>query len=537
MNDKPKYIKFKGQDFTDISLTKMSFSYNGKDYIEYENEKSVFSVEEKNGILKAFLNKAAPNGKLNKEDYIIGYSEDTNYTRNERKLYSPDFGSRGDKEYYGGIVGVISDSIEFISDSDHSEEAETTQKYNVTLQIQTRVDAKGSKPFFLATMLRRDGIIWDDNTVPADDEELFDFLLLFRFMKHLETAILKGYYKSYRRFEKNDDHVKGSIDIARHIRTNLGQNNGRIAYSYRENTIDNYLNQLIVAAYDHLKRKYPELVINNIDSNLDLYGVIAFLKYETGYGIQNHTALLKNNARKISHPFFSEYEDLRITCIKILRDESVSFFDGINDEETQSILFYLPDLWELYLKDVMISKVQDVLYSAQVVINSFGKYDDKGIVKYEQETRPDYQFMIKTEESSKTIMILDAKFKPEKWNEAIVSGKIGAVMEDYNKCIRDMVSANTHATGVIFPIEEKDRKSRVNKSYLEHPISELNQKDMFYTIPVCIPSIKGNETYSEWENRLEFSIGESKKILQCIVERERDWDCSGNETRKDIVYT
>ena len=37
---------------------------------------------------------------------------------------------------------------------------------------------------------------------------------------------MKGLYKTYQRFEKNDDKLKGTIDISRHIRLNLGLPSG-----------------------------------------------------------------------------------------------------------------------------------------------------------------------------------------------------------------------------------------------------------------------------------------------------------------------
>ena len=41
----------------------------------------------------------------------------------------------------------------------------------------------------------------------------------------------------------------------------MGLENGKIAYSYRENTVDNYLNHVIICAFEKLKLKYPESVL------------------------------------------------------------------------------------------------------------------------------------------------------------------------------------------------------------------------------------------------------------------------------------
>ena len=62
---------------------------------------------------------------------------------------------------------------------------------------------------------------------------------------------------------------------------NLGMDNGRVAYSYRENTVDNMLNHLILAAFDYLKEKYPYIVDNNVDD--EMLAELNHLKYEIGY--------------------------------------------------------------------------------------------------------------------------------------------------------------------------------------------------------------------------------------------------------------
>ena len=66
-----------------------------------------------------------------------------------------------------------------------------------------------------------------------------------------DRAYRKGIYKQYCTFEGNDSKVRGKIDIARHIRLNP-LFNGKIAYSYREYTINNNTNRLIPVSYTHL---------------------------------------------------------------------------------------------------------------------------------------------------------------------------------------------------------------------------------------------------------------------------------------------
>lgn len=52
-------------------------------------------------------------------------------------------------------------------------------------------DTKGTpgKPYFLSKMLLRDDIKFSDNNVPESEDELLDYLLLFRFRQQLREAL------------------------------------------------------------------------------------------------------------------------------------------------------------------------------------------------------------------------------------------------------------------------------------------------------------------------------------------------------------
>ncbi len=80
-------------------------------------------------------------------------------------------------------------------------------------------------------------------TSANQDDRLFN-LLLFLFPHYLKQAMRKGIYKTYIRNEYNDGNVRGTIDVARHIRKNIPFS-GKIAYNQREYSYDNYLIELI----------------------------------------------------------------------------------------------------------------------------------------------------------------------------------------------------------------------------------------------------------------------------------------------------
>lgn len=490
----------------------------------------------------------------------------------EEEIPEEEIPEEADQEEESSEEEALKEEIQEENDQDKSSEQKEKQKeqpengkiltFNVTLQIKSRLDAmdeKGTpgKPYFLSKMLLRDKIRFSDNNVPESEDELLDYLLLFWFRQQLQEALQKGYYKTYRRFARNDDKLKGSINIAEHIRLNMGRKNGKIAYTYRENTVSNYLNLLLITAYEYMKKKYHDLVVENFDSNTDLKKAIDFIKREVQELQTDTGTVINKNLKPISHSYFTEYEQLRITCLKILRDEGASIFDGDPEDENQSILFYLPDLWELYIRDEMLAQLPDsIALKDQEKIMNFGYQDEKQSdhakemndsnndnhtsdtdkdrqesseredskvsYTYKQMTFPDYVFYDTTRSDEWTrFMIFDAKFKP-KW-ELVLDNKeksVSSVMEDYNKCLRDMCAINAGATGVIFPT---NKTFEMNNRTVRHPVAEYNEDSFFYTIPVHIPLAADEIPYSEWDEKFSSSVEESKNVMDDILKEEWEY--------------
>lgn len=485
-------------------------------------------------LIKEILDKISV--KTGTKGIVVGHSKNTG--NNNLKLYS----EFNDSLFYGGIGGVlhtpVTVSLPIKSDSS---EATVFKKVvlDVKLQITTKFDVS-EKPYFLATMLLYDKLTLSNNTVPSNEDDIYDYMLLFWFKEQLQKACLKGLFKTYRYFERNDEKLRGTIDIARHIKLNLGQNNGKIAYRYRENTTNNYLNYLIVAAYTHLKEKYYDLVVENIDSNFDLLSVINQLKNDTGYirgGLKN---IISKNLRAITHPLYTEYEELRITSIRILRDEGLSIFDG-EEDEAQGMLFYVPDLWENFVENSMkkyIGCLKDntVKLSSQTEIYVLSK-PNAATNKNNKDnffftTRPDYVFFNTENHKEQPLMVLDAKFRPG-WQDVIYANKIDSSLSgDYDKCLRDMCDFGVHCTGVIFPFNvspdgDADKafvQSSENNSYysaFEHTIScynnrDSNRRDSFYTIPIRIPE-SDKKSYSDWQSEFDRYIEKDIKAVDYFL--------------------
>ena len=443
------------------------------------------------------------------------------------------------KEYFGGVVGIIEDTfVVNLFDDTYSNGKGIMDKYQIEnlnfeirLQIRSKFDTE--KPYFLATMLLRNKIKLN-NLVFSDEEDIYDYLLLFWYKTKILEAYQKGFYKTYRRFEENGYRLRGSINISQHIKLNIGQNNGKIAHIYRENTINNYLNHLIIITYEYLKNKYPELVEQNIDNDLNIRCILEGIRNEIGYNTMGIQFLIKYNQKTISHPYFIEYKDLREICLKILREEALSIWEA-GKERTKSILFYIPDLWELYLEDILKQdkELKNDVYTqgetpeSDKQLKIFGEYNEKEKKNFTKAIYPDFIFF----DGENPYFILDAKFK-EGWKKYIKGENSDFCLDDYDKCIRDMNSINAHATGVIFPANIERGDDVINYSdlkKLQHSISRYNQWDCFYTIPVYIPDTKNNLgevgilTYLDWRKEFDLNVSNALKIIKEIINVEKKY--------------
>ena len=462
------------------------------------------------------------------ERIIVGHRESDIVTKDRQYQL---FNSFNGIPQFGNLVGTL--KMDYIYDPIESsfriisnDFDECVNKVSVDIRINSRFDADPRKPYFLLEMLSRGSLVFNGSEVPSDDESIFDCLMLFYLKNHLIEASKKGVYQAYHTFNENGNRPRGCIDFSRHIKLNAGLKNGNIAYSYREKSANNFLNHLILEAYYHLKNKYFEMVVANIDKEFETKKVLDILRNETHYPQYSRSVLLKKNESPITHPFYNEYEDIRQICLKVLKDEGISLIQG-EGESVSGILYYIPDLWEEYLEKKMNEYAIDV--DAQMPVYYFGNNETDKV--YKSSSYPDFVF--KTDDGIPYMMI-DAKFKPG-WNQVHNEGKIGDAKEDYNKCIRDMNTINAYATGTIFPCmdgvdvgseeQEDDELSDLivldrnnTNRIIRHNISEYNPISSFYTIPINIPRTKV-DSFNKWQkilnNELQIQFNNLTSYLDC----------------------
>ena len=188
-------------------------------------------------------------------------------------------------------------------------------------------------------------------TDASHDDKMFS-LLLFLFPQYLSAAMRKGVFKTYIRNEYNDGNVRGSINIARHIRKNVPFV-GNIAYSQREYAYDNYLMQLVRHTIEFIKRKpYGNKLLAKVKDEVRLV-VEATPSYEAK---DLRKVLIENKKTTVRHAYYHEYRALQRLCILILQNEKTQV--GLGARKIYGILFDGAWLWEEYVN----SLVADMFY-------------------------------------------------------------------------------------------------------------------------------------------------------------------------------
>ncbi|MEX1474644.1 guanosine 5'-monophosphate oxidoreductase, partial [Enterococcus sp. C84] len=84
-------------------------------------------------------------------------------------------------------------------------------------------------------------------------------LLVFLFPYYLNEAMRKGIYKEYVKREYNNANIKGAVDVAKHIRSNVPFV-GKVAYRTREFSYNNHLTQLIRHTIEKIQNEYDFLL-------------------------------------------------------------------------------------------------------------------------------------------------------------------------------------------------------------------------------------------------------------------------------------
>lgn len=209
--------------------------------------------------------------------------------------------------------------------------------------------SKGEDDYFFQYLLERVldfPNIMNMKTNANQDEQLFN-LLLFLFPQYLRSASRKGVFKAYIRNDYNDGNVKGTIDVARHIKKNIPFT-GNVAYSQREYSYDNYLVELIHHTIDFIKTKpYGYKLLETVKDEVKLV-----IDATPSYKAADRRKIIEANKKNtVRHAYFHEYRDLQRLCILILQNEKQQM--GSGSKRVFGILFDGAWLWEEYVNSLI----------------------------------------------------------------------------------------------------------------------------------------------------------------------------------------
>lgn len=223
------------------------------------------------------------------------------------------------------VVGVLSDG--------HDE-----------LRICSRFSKITEEDYFLRYMLQK---ILNYNVVNkklgASSEMSYYDLLVFLFPYYLKKALSKGVYKEYINKEYDDSNIKGSIEIARHIRNNVPYL-GKVAYRTREFSYDNKITELVRHTIEKIQLEYEFLLLNEDTKN----SIRSIKSVTNDYSRFNRQRVIQQNiSSPVKHSYFTEYSALQRLCIQILNEDKTGF--GSDEYKIHGIIIDVAWIWEAYI--------------------------------------------------------------------------------------------------------------------------------------------------------------------------------------------
>ena len=346
---------------------------------------------------------------------------------------------------------------------------------NIQIKISSRF-ANDNEDYFLHYMLMKVlnlNIINLEHSKDYDDS--FDFLI-YMFINFFKKALRQGVFKQYKLIKHNDCHVKGTIDINRYIKNNIPFN-GKISYNTREYSYDNNITQLIRHTIEYINTKNRYIL--NYDSEIKNY--VQQIFYSTSsYEKNKRESIINKNLKKLSHPYYYEYEPLRKICIHILRHEKLKY--GSDDNTVYGLLFDGAWLFEEYL-NTFLSKGNFIHAENRTSKNGINLLNNNAckvypdFYKLKWKVYPDFY---KLENNN---IVLDAKYKSLNSNENIDRN-------DKHQIVSYAYTLNAKKAGFIYPIESDNYKYDDYIGNLNNKYSNINCK--IYKYALKIPSAKNN---------------------------------------------
>lgn len=315
--------------------------------------------------------------------------------------------------------------------------------HNCQIRIHSRFgDSK--RDYFLHYMLMKvlkQNFVLLTTDFDRNSDAIYD-CLMFIFPILLKKAMSKGLMKLYIHKDCNSNIVKGRIDVPRHQRQNIPFT-GKIAYSLRDYSMDNYVMHLLRAVLEVMYgNSIGRSLLGRNDS--ELQECIQTIKNVTpSYGRHSIDYIIGKVQNTTINSLYKDYIELIDVSIKILQrlHKKGNYSDG--NDKIYGILFDAAWLWEKYVAIVIQEQMEHLTRSNHKTEKLF---DDNGTKT--QEIVPDYL-------SKNKGVVADAKYIPLNQNHG-KSTAAPAAMDRYYKTIMYMYRFGTKLGLLIYPDDEKN---------------------------------------------------------------------------------
>lgn len=215
--------------------------------------------------------------------------------------------------------------------------------------------------YFLNHMLRRvfvPNVV--DYRVSFETEEGYFELLPLLFPTYLVRAFRKGILRTYVRRAHDDSHLRGAIDVKRHISHNTPFR-GNVAYSTREYDDDNVITELVRHTIEYLEAN-PSGIGSLLSQEREMRDAVSAIRLATPrYSRGDRRRVIAvNQKHPVRHHYYSEYLDLQKLCLAILTHRKISFRGDA--EKAHGILFDGAWLWEEYVYTLLRDYAGDAFF-------------------------------------------------------------------------------------------------------------------------------------------------------------------------------
>lgn len=335
--------------------------------------------------------------------------------------------------------------------------------------------------------------------------QTWDILLIILFFEKLEEAFKKDYYKEYRKILYNDPKLKGPINIARHIKENM-LFSGNIAYSRREDTINNPINTLILTTLQYIDVKYNDFSQTILEDKPFLKDYIEELSFRVPLiQIENRREMLKETSKPVTRHIFKDYESVRVLARLILKNMGMNIFDN-SDSDVKGVLINMEKLWENFLEQTFFEEKflaeRNLRCEAQDGKNIlFSETDEKNFLRT---LKPD--FLLKESDQNTNKAVLDAKYK-EYIKETDKTTTPDVKRNDVFQVLTYKLAYNVDYCGVIFPVKVQDTIHQIEA----YKLLDTDTAPCFYTIPIVVP--QGCKNFADFCEQFDKHIMHQKDFF------------------------